>query len=221
MIETSSATNFIVLPQLPRADESLPLVRSTREFEKAGLYDSGFRTECDVQSISSLGATLYGYSSSSTGQQVTLELATGQRSSGIVAWVKGSYCGLSFKQPIDVLALVNRNLLNQPRERRRMPRVELRCTAWLKDQEELSIVTIHNISAGGLQFEGEVLPGVGSNVTLYLEGVNVPPGEIIWRRGKLAGIQLRHELSWALILPWLRNLVRNKASQVLTQESSH
>lgn len=219
MMEASSATNFIVLPQFPPADESLSLVRPTGEFERAGLYDSGLRTECEVQSISALGATLYGHSSSPTGQQVTLELATGQRASGSIAWVRGSCCGLDFNQPIDVLALVNRNLLNQPRERRKMPRVELRCTAWLKDQEELSIVTIHNISSGGLQLEGDVLPSVGSDVTLYLEGLNVPPGELIWRRDRLAGIQLQHELNWALIMPWLRSLIRNEASQILHSEA--
>jgi hypothetical protein len=221
MIEAPSATNFIVLPQYPRADESLTLARPTGKFERAWLYDSGFRTECEVQSISALGATLQGRSASPPGRQVALELATGQRASGTVAWSRGSCCGLGFNQPIDVLALVNRNLLNQPRERRRLPRVELRCTAWLKDQEDLSIVTIHNISAGGLQLEGEMLPPVGSDVTLYLEGLNVPPGELIWRRGKLAGIQLRHEFSWAHIMPWLRNLVRNEAGQILPHGNRH
>ena len=211
--EAASETNFIVLPQLPWADEACSLPQARAGLEKAGLYDLGFRSECEIESISALGATLHGYSSSQIGRHVTLELATGQRSTGVIAWAEGSSCGLSFNQPIEVLALINRNLLNQPRERRMMPRVQLRCTAWLKEKDELSMVTIHNISAGGVQLEGENLPGVGSEVTLYVEGLNIPPGELIWRRGNRSGIQMRHELSWTSIMPWLRSMVRNEASK--------
>jgi hypothetical protein len=92
-----------------------------------------------------------------------------------------------------------------------MPRVEIRCGAYIKRGEELTAATIRNISARGFQIEGESLPPVGTYVSLFVEGLNVPPGEIAWRNGKLAGIELFEELSWASIIPWIREMLRNQA----------
>ena len=61
------------------------------------------------------------------GEEVAIELATGQRPAGTIDWVAGGEAGIRFKQPIDMLALLNRKLVSQPAERRTMPRVELRC----------------------------------------------------------------------------------------------
>jgi hypothetical protein len=92
-----------------------------------------------------------------------------------------------------------------------MPRVEIRCGAYIKRGEELTAATIRNISARGLQLEGESLPPVGTYVSLFVEGLNVPPGEIAWRKDKLAGIELFEELSWTSIIPWIREMLRNQA----------
>jgi hypothetical protein len=119
--------------------------------------------------------------------------------------------GVGFKQPIDVLALINRKLVSQSIERREMPRVGLRCSAWLKDGEDFLAATVRNISSRGIQLEGEILPCAGAEVEMFVEGLNVPPGEVIWRRDNLAGVRMHQELSWRLIMPWLRNLVRNQA----------
>jgi hypothetical protein len=43
---------------------------------------------------------------------------------------------------------------------------------------------------------------------VFLEGLNIPPGEVMWRREKLAGIQVFEELSWTSIIPWIRGLVK-------------
>lgn len=211
MTETASATTFSVLPKLPWAGEP-PALDLSGKFEKAGIYGSGFRSEFPVQSISGLGAILKGELASQAGEQITLELATGHRPAAAVSWVTSSSFGVQFKQPIDILALINRTLVCQSVERRKMPRVELRCTGWLKDRDEFSVATVRNISAGGLHLESDGLPGIGAELTLYVEGLNIPPCELVWKRDTLGGVQFRHELSWALIVPWLRNLLRNAAS---------
>lgn len=208
MTEGSCATTFVITPKLRWADDPLD-PKEAGECEMASIYASGFRTDHQVLSISSLGATLRGNLPSAAGTEVTVELANGRRSAGTIAWTQGSSFGVGFKQPIDVLALIKRKLVSQPVERRSMPRIEVRCTAWLKTEEEFSAVFVRNISARGLQLEGEDLPGIGTEVSLYLEGLNIPPGELIWRRDNLAGVRLRHDLSWVLIMPWLRNLVQN------------
>jgi hypothetical protein len=145
------------------------------------------------------------------GEDLAVELPTGQRASATVEWSRSGETGIRFAKPIDVLALINRNLVSQPIDRRSMPRVEIRCAAYVKRGEELTAATIRNISARGLQLEGESLPPVGTYVSLFVEGLNVPPGEIAWRKDKLAGIELFEELSWTSIIPWIREMLRNQA----------
>jgi hypothetical protein len=41
-----------------------------------------------------------------------------------------------------------------------------------------------------------------------IEGLNMPPGEVVWRRDNLAGIEIFEELSWTSIIPWVRTVVR-------------
>ena len=89
-----------------------------------------------------------------------------------------------------------------------MPRVEVRCDAWIKDGDEFAGATLRNISARGLQLEGDPLPPAGSIISLFVEGLNIPAGEIVWRKDNLAGIELQHDLSWAAIIPWIRSLLR-------------
>jgi hypothetical protein len=43
---------------------------------------------------------------------------------------------------------------------------------------------------------------------VFVEGLVVPAGEIVWRKDKLAGIELFEELSWTSIVPWLREMMR-------------
>jgi hypothetical protein len=110
-----------------------------------------------------------------------------------------------------VLALINRELVSQPVERRAMPRVEIRCGAFLKFGGDIVPVIVRNISARGLQLEGDGLPSAGTYVSVLVEGLNIPAGEVAWRKTNLAGIALLDELSWSSIMPWIRGLVRKQA----------
>lgn len=92
-----------------------------------------------------------------------------------------------------------------------MPRVEIRCAGFIKCGVDFVPVTLRNVSARGMQIEGDALPGAGSYVAVFVEGLNVPPGEVIWQKGKLAGIELFEELSWSSIMPWIRSEMRRRA----------
>ena len=63
---------------------------------------------------------------------------------------------------------------------------------------------VRNISARGLQLEGDELPAIGTFVSVFVEGLNMPAGEVIWRHDSLAGIEVFEELSWTSIIPWVR-----------------
>ena len=92
-----------------------------------------------------------------------------------------------------------------------MPRVELRCRVHLKWGSSVAGASLRNISARGLQIEGEELPARGTFVSVFVEGLNVPPGEVVWAKGNLAGIELLEDLSWSSIIPWIRESGRKAA----------
>ena len=163
-----------------------------------------------LPAISSLGATLCGDVKRKVGDELAIELATGQRPAGTVEWASGGEAGIRFKQPVDMLALINRRLVSQPSERRAMPRVEIRCGVYLKWCTNLEPATLRNISARGMQLEGEALPPRGTFVGIFIDGLAVPPGEIVWQKNNLAGIELFEELSWTSIVPWIRELGRRE-----------
>ena len=145
------------------------------------------------------------------GEDIAVELATGQRPAATIEWVAGGEAGIRFRQPIDMLALLTRKLVAQPGERRTMPRVDLRCDVGLKWSGNLATATLRNISARGLQVEGRDLPARDSFVSLFIDGLVVPAGEVVWRKGDLAGIELMDELSWSSLMPWIRLTSRTAA----------
>ncbi len=211
MTEVPSVTTFVVGDRLPWPDDE-SASEATGPFDAGAIHYLGSRQECSIRKISALGVTLRSELELKPGDEVAVQLGTGQRAAGTIAWASRGELGICFNDRIDVLPLLNRKLVSQPVERRSMPRVEVRCVAYLKSGGNLLPVTMRNISARGLQLEGEALPPCGTYVSVFVEGLNVPPGEVVWRRNNLAGIEVLEELSWTSIIPWIRTVAQTGAS---------
>jgi hypothetical protein len=210
MADAFSVTTVVVGDRLPwPADASESAKKGP--FDASGVYHSGVRYECEIRKISALGVTIAGDLAPALGDRVSVELATGQRPAGKIAWTDGGEVGVRFDDSIDVIALLNRKLVSQTPERRTMPRLEVRCLAHIKCGENFWPAMLRNISSGGLQLEGSEMPAGGTYVSVFVEGLNIPSGEVIWSRGELIGVELLEELSWTSIIPWVRNTVRKGA----------
>jgi hypothetical protein len=207
MSQSPSLTTFVVGERLPWPD-GFAAGDEARSYDPAIVYQTGFAKKCALRRISALGAIVRGELTNSPEQHVALELETGQRPPGTIAWQEGNETGIRFKEPVNLLALITRKLVSQPAERRALPRVELRCDAWIKDGDEFAGAVLRNISARGLQLQGDSLPAAGATISLFVEGLNIPAGEVVWRKDDLAGVELQHDLSWVSIIPWIRALVR-------------
>ena len=190
--------------RLPWAEGSSAAPAGAGRFDRALIIDARQRHACTIRSVSPLGAILTGEIATRQGEELALELVTGQRPAVTVEWVGGGEAGVRFKQPIDVLALIHRTLISQPTERRSMPRVELRCGVRLKWGATVCDAVLRNISARGMQLEAGGLPPSGTYVSIQIGGLNVPSGEVMWRKDNLAGIQLMEELAWTSLMPWIR-----------------
>lgn len=207
MTEAASVTTFVMGARLPWPDDA-PVLDERGPFEAGVIHQPGKREDCSIRRISALGATLRGNLGKAPGEEVVVELATGHRHAATIDWAEHGEVGVRFQSAIDVLALINRKLVSQTAERRAMPRVEIRCGAFVKKGEDFLPVTVRNISAGGLQVEGDGLPPHGTFVSIFVDGLVVPAGEIAWRKDRLAGIELLEELSWSSIMPWIRGQMR-------------
>ena len=131
MTNRPSVTTFVMGDLLPWPDDA-PASAAAGPLDASVVHSSGAKLDCSIRRISSLGATLRGSQLTQAGNELALELATGHRPVAVVEWVDGQEAGIKFRQPIDMLALINRTLVSQPVERRTMPRVELRCAVRVK-----------------------------------------------------------------------------------------
>ena len=204
MSQSVSLTSFVMEHRLPWAEGSSAAPAGAGRFDQAVIIDGGQRSACSIRSVSSLGATLTGEIAPQQGEQLAIELVTGQRPAATVEWARDGEAGVRFKQPIDVLALINRTLISQPAERRSMPRVELRCGVRLKWGATVCDAILRNISARGMQLEAVGLPPIGTCLSIQIDGLKIPAGEVMWRKDDLAGVQLMEELRWTSLMPWIR-----------------
>jgi hypothetical protein len=205
MTDTSSVTTVVLGDRLPWPDDAWPS-EEKGPFDSGAIHISGARQPCSIRKISALGVTISSDIAPALGERASVELATGQRAPGRIAWTGRNELGIRFDDSIDVIALLNRKLVSQTRERRTMPRLEVRSPVHVKSGGQFWVATLRNISARGLQIEGDDLPAIGAYVSAFVEGLNIPPGEVIWKRGKLAGIEVMEELSWTSIIPWVRGI---------------
>lgn len=210
MADNSSVTTVVVGDRLPWPDDPDASI-AKGPFDASAIYHSGVRRDCEIRKISALGVTIASDLAPALGDKVAVELATGQRAAGKVAWSDRGELGVRFEDSIDVIALLNRKLVSQTPERRTMPRLEVRCLAHIKCGGNFWPAMLRNISSGGLQLEGAEVPPVGTFVSVFVEGLNIPSGEVLWSRGELVGIELLEELSWTSIIPWVRSSVRKDA----------
>ena len=212
MADAESVTTFVMAAQLPWPDDAPP-ADALGALDPVAVFEAGERRLCAIRKISPLGATIRGAVTRGPGEEVAVELPTGQRAAGTIDWVAGGEAGIRFKQPIDMVALLNRTLVSQPGERRMMPRVELRCHVGLRWGGRVVAATLRNISARGLQVEGDGLPPPDTFVALFIEGLNMPAGAVVWSRARLAGIELMEELRWSSLMAWIREARRASATQ--------
>src|SRR6476469_7402897 len=107
----------------------------------------GRRELCLIRNISAGGMMIRPYSPIAAGTPITVELKQGDAVGGVAQWSDKGLVGVTFDEPIDVLAL-----LSAPggRPRPRMPRIELNCTATLRYEGIVFRARVVNISQGGI-----------------------------------------------------------------------
>jgi len=172
---------------------------------REGAVTSGsVRRACWVRKISAGGAILHCEHDLAIGERLELELLNGERLAGHVIWHSGADIGLSFDMPVDVFAIIARDIVNQPGERRRMPRVEIVCQALLETEGGTELVTTRDISQGGIKLDVPFPLAPEQRVTVTLDGLHPVEGVVRWSQGGIAGIACLPELGWQDLMLWIK-----------------
>lgn len=187
-------------PERRGSDRFLSLLR-------VGAIVAGGRRElCLIRNISAGGMMIRAYSPIAEGTRLSIELKQGEPVKGVVAWVEGGLTGVTFDVPIDVVAL-----LTPPNEgpRPRLPRVEVTCTAWVREGAQVVRARAVNISPGGLCVESAGLLTQGAEVVVSLNGLAPVPGTVRWAADGAYGIGFNRALAVSVLVGWLKDQQRD------------
>jgi hypothetical protein len=187
----------------------VPPVDVPIEADEIGLWPGALtvgtvRQVCSIRKISAGGAVLHVDQDIEAGARLELELMTGAQLAGTVAWRRGFEVGLRFDAPVDVFAIIAQDIVSQPGERRRMPRVETVCSALLETKAGTELVTTRDISQGGAKIDVPFALVPEERILITIDGLPPIPGVVRWSGGNVAGIAFLPELRWQELMLWLK-----------------
>lgn len=164
----------------------------------------GQRELCLVRNISALGMMLHVYSALVDGQDVVVEMKTGQRLDGRVKWINGSNAGIVFDEPVDVMAMLASQMVSQSELKPRMPRVEVRAPAMLRMGGHIFRVQTRDVSQGGAKITLDVGLPPDAEIVLSMEGFHSLHGTLRWCDGEAAGVTFNAVVPWPQLIRWLK-----------------
>ena len=153
------------------------------------------------------------YSPISVGTPVTIELKQGDPVTGVAKWVEDDLTGITFDAAIDVLLL-----LAPPGDgpRPRLPRIEVECTAWVREDGDVIRTIVQNISQGGLCVDSRARLTVGANVVVTLPGLTPAAGVVRWRNDAgTYGIGFNRALILSELVEWLQDQQHDQRRKVV------
>ena len=168
---------------------------------RVGSLIIGDRRElCLIRNISAGGMLIRVYSAVAPDTRVSVDLKQGEPIPGKTLWSQDEFVGVSFDTQIDILSL-----LSAPADapRPRMPRLEVSCIAWVRDDAVVHRTRALNISQGGLRVETTHGLPVGAQVTVTLPGLSPEQGVVRWNDGESCGITFNRVLPLPHLVAWL------------------
>lgn len=168
---------------------------------RVGSLMIGDRRElCLIRNVSVGGMLIRAYSQIEVGTHVAIELKHGEPIHGTALWTQDELIGISVDAPIDVVALIS---ISADAPRPRMPRLEIRCTAWVRHESVVHRARVVNISQGGLRVEAPNDIPAGAQVTVTLPGLPPAAGMVRWNDAGVCGITFNRVLPLPQLVGWV------------------
>jgi hypothetical protein len=193
----------------------VPPVEDAGDVDDFGLWPGALtvgsiRQVCSIRKLSAGGAIVEVDGPVTPGERLDLELMTGEQLVGTIAWQRGKEVGLRFDAPIDVFAVIAQDIVSQPGERRRMPRVELVVQALLETAAGTELVTTRDLSHGGAKLDVPFRLKVDERVMITLDGMGAQQAVVRWSDDHVAGIAFLPEVRWQELMVWLKEQRKKK-----------
>ena len=169
------------------------------------LLVDGRREPCLVRNVSAGGMLIRPYSPIVADTAVCVELKHGETVSGVARWIEHGLVGIEFDEPIDVVALLT---TSEDGPQPRMPRIELGCTAWVREDADIYRTRTLNISQGGMCVEGNPRLRLDTHVIVSLAGLGPVAGVVKWKEGERYGIGFNRVLAVNELMDFLRQQQR-------------
>lgn len=201
----SLATSTPKQPDRREADRFLSLLRV------GALMVEDRRELCLIRNISAGGMMIRAYSTIAVGTPLTIELKQGDPLDGVVQWVENGLTGVRFDSPIDVVAL-----LAPPGDgpRPRLPRIELECTAWIRQDADVIRTRTVNVSQGGVRIETGARLSIGGDVVVTLPGLTPAAGVVKWKDGEAYGVSFNRGFILSELVDWLKDMQQEQRRKV-------
>lgn len=200
--EQFETTLYSLSPKPPSRPERRSEERFLSLLRVGALRIAGRRELCLIRNVSGGGMMIRPYSPIEQGARVSVELKHGDSVSGVAQWSERGLVGITFDEPIDVLALLSASGIDtQPR----MPRIELECVAWVREDADVHRSRAMNISQGGICVRTSADLRIGAHVIVSLSGLEPAGGVVKWRDGESYGIGFNRVFPVGEIMTFLQD----------------
>jgi hypothetical protein len=171
-------------------------------FRVGAMLVQGRRELCLIKNISAGGMMLRVYCPLQEGVPLTVELKTGQPLLGRVSWVKDHLVGFTFAEPVDVLAILSSD---DSGPRPRMPRIEVKTSAYVREGASVWRMHCTDISQGGIRVDTAASLIPDADVVVTLAGMPPQRATVRWAAQGSAGISFNTPLPLSELVDWLRS----------------
>ena len=168
---------------------------------RVGTLTIGDRRElCLIKNVSAGGMMIRPYCNIDSGTRLSVELKQGEPVDGIAQWVRDDCLGVTFDEPIDVIALLSAEDGPKPR----MPRIEIEGAASIRVEKDAHRARIENISQGGMKIECQADLPLGPEVVVGIAGLETFRAIVRWKKGQSYGITFNRVLPLPVLVHWLQ-----------------
>jgi PilZ domain len=194
-------TLYSLAPTAPERPERRHSERYLSLLRVGAVLIEGRRELCLIRNISAGGMMIRAYSTIASGTRLHVELKQSEPVSGIVQWVEDGLTGVTFDSPIDVVGLLAPSA-DGPRPR--LPRIEVSCTAWLREGANMFRTRGINISQGGICIATPAGLPIGADVVVTLLGMSPLAGVVKWSDDGAYGIGFNRVIALPDLMGWLQ-----------------
>jgi len=209
--QTVETTLYSISASAPTQPDRRSDERYVRLLRVGAIMVDGRRELCLIRNISAGGMMIRAYSDIPVGTPLSVELKQGDPVCGVIQWVENGLAGVTFDAAIDVLAL-----LAPPGDgpRPRLPRIEVDCTAWVRQDANVIRTEALNVSQGGVCIVSSSALSVGGDVVVTLPGLTPAAGVVKWNSGESYGISFNRALVLSELVEWLQEQQQEQRQKV-------